>query len=387
MTDLEPLNPQQVSINMDPRPSRSKQLSRGSKAAVTDLVYFVAPTTELAIKMDAAGGRLVKRSSGRSLIQHINLPPQYRVGFFRDFFTTIVNSRWYCLIVFFSSLYVASWLVFGSVWLGLNTALDSGGGGNVTCVTDVIDFPSALLFSIETQMTIGYGFKYITNECRTAIVIIIVQCVCGLLIDSFLLGLIFTKLSRPRNRRRTLLFSDYSVIRDGEGARGRVLEFRIADVRRSQVVEAHVRLQLYWYRESAGGGGGGELQQYDLEVGYDEGRDRIFLLTPVSVFHYITEQSPLYGLTREDLASSRLELVVILEGIVEVTGLTSQALWSYTSDEILFDRRFVSTISHRHGRWQVDFSKLSLTSPHCQHQPQERDDEDHTHPNGETADL
>ena len=39
-----------------------------------------------------------------------------------------------------------------------------------------------------------------------------------------------------------------------------------------------------------------------------------------------------------------------------------QALWSYTSDEILFDRRFVSTISHHQGRWQVDFSKLSLTS-------------------------
>ena len=51
-----------------------------------------------------------------------------------------------------------------------------------------------------------------------------------------------------------------------------------------------------------------------------------------------------------------------------------QALWSYTGDEILFDRQFVSTISHRHGRWQVDFSKLSLTS-HCQPQPQERDDE------------
>ena len=326
MTDLEPLNPQQVSINMDPHPPRSKQLSRSSKAAVTDLVYFIAPTTELAIKMDAAGGRLVKRSSGRSLVQHINLPPQHHVAFFRDFFTTIVNSRWYFLILFFSALYVSSWLLFGSLWLGLNSTFDSRGDGNTTCVTDVIDFPSAFLFSIETQMTIGYGFKYITNECRTAIIVVIVQCVCGLLIDSFLLGLIFTKLSRPRNRRRTLLLSDHAVIRDMEGGRGRVLEFRIADVRRSQVVEAHVRLQLYWYRDSpgGGGGGGGELRQYDLDVGYDEGRDRIFLLTPVSVFHYITEKSPLYGLTREDLATSQLELVVVLEGIVEVTGLTSQ---------------------------------------------------------------
>ena len=325
MTDLEPLHPQHVSINMDPPPlSPPGWLARSSKAAVTDLVYFIAPTTELAIKVDPAGGRLVKRSSGRSLMQHLNVPPHHRVGYCRDFFTTIVNSRWYCLVVFFSALYISSWLFFGSVWLGLNIAFTGGGGGNGTCVTHVDDFSSAFLFSIETQMTIGYGFKYIEDNCRSAIVVLIIQCVLGLLIDSFLLGLIFTKLSRPRNRRRTLLFSDCAVVRETE--EGRVLEFRIADVRRSQVVEAHVRLQLYWYQDSPRGEGA-ELRQYDLDVGYDTGRDRVFLLTPVSVRHLITESSPLHGLSREELSSSPLELVVILEGIVEVTGLTGQVMY------------------------------------------------------------
>ena len=335
--DLELLQPQHVSINMDPPHSGENHLTRSSKAAVTDLVYFIAPTTELAIKMDPAGGRLVKRSSGRSLVQHLNIPPQHRLGYVRDFFTTIVNARWYCLILFFSALYITSWLLFGSAWLALNSMYDSRGGTNndtsssTPCVTDVDGFPSAFLFSVETQMTIGYGFKYITNECREAVLVVIVQCVCGLLIDSFLLGLIFTKLSRPRNRRRTLLFSDCAVIREGEDRSvggegegrggGRVLEFRIADVRRSQVVEGHVRLQLYWYREALSGH---ELRQYDLDVGYDTGRDRVFLLTPVTVTHHITEDSPLHSLTPETLSSSHLELVVILEGIVEATGLTSQ---------------------------------------------------------------
>ena len=318
MADLEPLHPQQVSINIEGNTDRANQLTSSSKAAVTDLVYFIAPTTELAIRVDPAGGRLVKRSSGRSLVQHLNVPTQYRLGYFRDFFTTVVNSRWYFIILFFSALYITSWMLFGSAWLGLNAAYDSG---NSTCITNVDDFPSAFLFSVETQMTIGYGYKYITNECRAGIFILIIECVIGLLIDSFLLGLIFTKLSRPRNRRRTLLFSNCAVIHDEEGG-GKVLEFRIADVRRSQVVEAHVRLQLYWYRELSGGRC--DLQQYDLDVGYDTGRDRVFFLTPVSVYHHITEDSPLYGLTREVLASSQLELVVILEGIVEVTGLTSQ---------------------------------------------------------------
>ena len=354
MTDMEPLYPHQVSINMDP-PSSLPQTST-PKAAVTDLVYFIAPTTELAIRIDPAGGRLVKRSSGRSLVQHINLPPNHRAGYVRDFFTTIVNSRWYLLIVFFSALYLVSWLLFGFVWLGLNTAYSSGNG---TCVQNVHGFTSAFLFSLETQTTIGYGYKYITSGCGAGAFVVIVQSIIGLLIDSFLLGLIFTKLSRPRNRRRTIVFSSVAVIREEGGQR--VFEFRIADVRRSQVVEAHVRLQLYWYRLADPVSGRYEFQQFDLDVGYDTGRDRVFLLTPVSVYHYITESSPLHGITPEELARSYLEVVVILEGIVEVTGLTSQALWSYTGQEILFEHRFVPLVNRRKGRWQVNFSKLSET--------------------------
>jgi hypothetical protein len=283
--------------------------------------------------------------------------------------------------------------VFGCVWTALAYSYD----GNITCVYNVQDFKSAFLFSIETQMTIGFGFRYPSSACAAGIFLIVIQSVVGLVLDSFLLGLIFAKITRPRNRRKTIFFSNKAVIYDemvevveparergGEPVRRkerrRVLELRIADVRRSQVVEAHVRLQLYWYQEPPGGGGRGRLRHYDLDVGYDSGRDRIILLTPVSVLHTISPDSPLRGLTRESLASSWLELVVVLEGIVEVTGLTSQALWSYTSDEILFDREFVSTVSHRRGRWQVDFSRLSHTLPCSQGDSTHQD-------SSETSDL
>ena len=320
--------------------------------------------------------RMVKRSDGRSLLRY-RIPPQSYLSYIWDFFTSIINAQWYVVVPFFFACYVLSWLVFGCAWTALAYSYPDG---NMTCVYNVRDFTSAFLFSIETQVTIGYGFRYPSDSCAAGITLLAFQSVVGLLIDSFLLGLMFAKLTRPRSRRKTIFFSNTAVIydqfvrrvdRDEEGRpvdkteRRRVLEFRIADMRRSQIVEAHVRLQLYWYRESAGGGGGGELQQYDLDVGYDEGRDRIFLLTPVSVFHYITEQSPLYGLTREDLASSRLELVVVLEGIVEATGLTAQVLWSYTRDEIVFDSVFqpVAYCSESGGEWVVDFSKLSTLRP------------------------
>ena len=60
-----------------------------------------------------------------------------------------------------------------------------------------------------------------------------------------MLGLIFAKITRPRHRRRTIVFSKQAVVYEEDGTQ--YFELRIADLRQSQMVEAHVRLQLYWY--------------------------------------------------------------------------------------------------------------------------------------------
>ena len=322
--------------------------------------------------------RIVKRSDGRSTIRH-SLSPQSYLIYVQDFFTSIINSRWYAIIPFFFACYVLSWLFFGGLWSIVAYSYDAT--SNITCVYHLNDYKSAFLFSVETQTTLGFGYRYPSSACGAGILLLVVQSVAGLILDSFLLGLMFAKITRPRNRRKTIFFSDRAVIytrrmvrvfvenRDQlveKAVQQRVLEFRIADVRRSQVVEGHVRLQLYWYREASSGAGGRELRQYDLDVGYDTGRDRVFLLTPVTVTHHITEDSPLHSLTPETLSSSHLELVVILEGIVEATGLTAQILWSYTQDEIVFDHSFqpVTCCNETSKEWIVDFSKLSTLQIH-----------------------
>ena len=54
---------------------------------------------------------------------------------------------------------------------------------------------------------------------------------------------------------------------------------------------------------------------------------RLFLVWPVIVQHYIGESSPLWDVSAEDLTSGRrhFEIIVVLEGIVECTGMTTQA--------------------------------------------------------------
>lgn len=50
-------------------------------------------------------------------------------------------------------------------------------------------------------------------------------------------------------------------------------------------------------------------------------------------------------------------------GVVETTGITMQARTSYTPEEILWGRRFVSIITEEDGRYCVDYSKFGNTVP------------------------
>ena len=87
-----------------------------------------------------------------------------------------------------------------------------------------------------------------------------------------------------------------------------------------------------------------------------------WLHAPLIIYHVIDAKSPLYDLAPCDLHHHHdLEIVVILEGVVETTGITTQARTSYLADEILWGQRFVPTVSEEDGRYSVDYSKFGNT--------------------------
>lgn len=304
--------------------------------------------------------RIVDRSTARAQVIRTGVKTHY-LGYAFDHFTTIVNSPWWLVILIFAAAYILSWLFFTCVWI-LAVYVDGGGGVNSTCVVNVTDFNSAFLLSLETQVTIGYGNVHVAEDCAFGSFILIVQSLIGIFIDAVMLGLIFAKITRPRHRRRTIIFSKQAVVYEENGHQ--YFEVRIADLRQSQMVEAHVRLQLYWYELVDPINQRYKFRQCDLECGYEDGTDRVILIMPVCVRHRIKEGSPLYQLNAAKLSTmDHLEIVVILEGIVEPTGLTAQALWSYTKDEILIDHEFAPIISKRDSKWEVDFSRIDAVLP------------------------
>ena len=294
--------------------------------------------------------KLLKRVSGRSQLSYVGLQTK-NIGFVRDIYTTVINAKWWVILVLFTLAYLVSWFVFGGLWYAANR------NSNFTCLAQVNSYSAAFLFSVEVQATIGFGNKYIESNCVQGILLLVLQSLLSILITSIFGGLVYAKVVRPRNRRKTLLFSEKAVLYEKNG--GKVFQFRVANLRHDGVVECHVRLQLYMPRFVDGGY---NLEQYDLDVGYSSGTDRLFLLTPVVITHHITPASPLYNLTPHNLAEMDFEIIVVLEGAVEATGLTAQALWSYTNNDIVFDHMFKSLVS-RERKWIVNFSHFNETIP------------------------
>ena len=76
------------------------------------------------------------------------------------------------------------------------------------CLSNVYSLPDALLFSIDLQSTMGYGFGEIETACPGAIGFFMIQSVFGVFIECVATGIVFSKLIRPKRRFRTIMFTD-----------------------------------------------------------------------------------------------------------------------------------------------------------------------------------
>lgn len=187
-----------------------------------------------------------------------------------------------------------------------------------------------------------------------------IQCIMGVLIQAFMVGIVFAKLSRPKKRAQTLLFSRNAVICHRDGVP--VLMFRVADMRKSHIIEAHVRAQIIRKKVTKEG----EVlpfYQQELHIGADGGEDRLMFIWPTTIVHKIDRQSPLYALSAQDMLKERFEIVVMLEGVVESTGMTTQARSSYLPTEILWGHRFEHTVTFRKetGEYEVNYAAFNNT--------------------------
>ncbi|KAJ8358323.1 hypothetical protein AAFF_G00014590 [Aldrovandia affinis] len=67
--------------------------------------------------------------------------------------------------------------------------------------------PNSLGIGARLRVTIGFGGRMITEQCPTAIMVLILQNIAGMIINAIMLGCIFMKTAQSHRRAETLIFS------------------------------------------------------------------------------------------------------------------------------------------------------------------------------------
>lgn len=116
----------------------------------------------------------------------------------QDLWGLLVGLRWRWVLLAFCASFLAHWLLFASLWYllaHLNGDLavqdhDAPPQGHVVCVKHITSFTAAFSFSLETQLTIGYGTMFPSGDCPSAIALLAVQMLLGLMLEAFITGII-----------------------------------------------------------------------------------------------------------------------------------------------------------------------------------------------------
>ena len=213
-------------------------------------------------------------------------------------------------------------------------------------------FFDALMFSVETLGTIGYGVMHPTSA--GANIVVIIESITGIVTVALITGLVFSKFSRATAR---VAFSTNAVICRHDGKP--TLMFRCGNERSNTIVEAkmHVVLSV----TSTDDRGQPFYRLHDLKLI----RDRMGgMRRGWAVMHVIDETSPLHGLSQQDIIDRECELECAMTGFDDVTLQTVYAIHAYNEKQILMGRRLADTLTiFEGGDLMFDISKFHDTLP------------------------
>ena len=185
----------------------------------------------------------------------------------------------------------------------------------------------SFFFSVETFATIGYG--EISPVGVAAHMVMVVESVVAVLSQALITGLLFARFSRPT---AALRFSANMVVAPYQGGRG--LMFRVANRRENQIVDIQARVNCSWLSTEMRGLGR-KFKQLTLERS-----TVVFFPLAWTIVHPITEESPLWGLTDDDLRRLDFEFLVIINGVDETFSQQVHARSSYKPAELVWGAKF-----------------------------------------------
>jgi inward rectifier potassium channel len=253
----------------------------------------------------------------------------------------LVNLSWPRFFTLFGVWYMAINALFALGYLAL-------GPGALQGSFDGPLFWRAFFFSIHTFATVGYGnivpVSFLANS------LVSLQTLFGLLSLAVATGLVFARFSRPNARMlysRAALIAPYGDLTS--------FQFRIANGRRSQLINVQA-LVMHSRFEMVGGARVRRFYTMELERNF-------VAVFPANwtIVHPISQQSPMYGWTREQLLAAEAEFLVLLNAIDETYSQTVYSRSSYSAHELEWGRKFAMMFFEEGSQAVLDLNRLDET--------------------------
>ncbi|MEN9639078.1 MAG: hypothetical protein RLZZ262_946 [Bacteroidota bacterium] len=224
------------------------------------------------------------------------------------------------------------------------TGPDSLSSKNENC--GISSFLDCFYFSTQTFTTVGYGAIAPVKPLASAIAAF--EAFIGLLFFAVVTGLLYSRFSKPKSK---LLFSNNAIIAPFND--GQALMFRLANMRRNTLMEMSARVILVMNNEDKDNTNR-RFFNLDLQLS-----NVVFLPSTWTLVHPITEESPLYGLTKDELLRRDGEILILISGFDDTFNQTVHARYSYVAEEFVWNARFIKAFNlNTDGKVKINLSDV-----------------------------
>lgn len=205
----------------------------------------------------------------------------------------------------------------------------------------------SFIFSFQTSSTVGYG--YFLPKSDTAHALVIVDTMVGIFYVAIVTGLAFSKFARPSAK---VLFSNNIILSTFDGIP--TLMFRVANGRDTHIVDAGLNVAALLPYESKEGH---KMRRF-YPLNLVSNNNPTFTLS-WTVMHQLTEDSPLFGMSIEEMIEKRVLVFASFTGIDDVLSQTVHSNNRYTTDKFLKAKKFVDILEDgKENDYVLDFTKF-----------------------------
>lgn len=263
-----------------------------------------------------------------------------------NIYNRLITMRWRYFFFWLLGAYVLTNTLFAGIYM-------LAGAENLAGIDDEAlhgPFWKCFFFSAQTLTTVGYG--HISPNSFLTSSIASFESMIGLLAFALATGLLYGRFSRPVAHIR---FSKHAVFAPYLDVNAWM--FRIINTRANQLINIEVTVSLSRLEKKPDGTLSRKYYSLNLE------RNKVaFFPANWTLVHPITESSPFYGATPDELEQSDTEILISLQALDDTFVQMVHTRFSYRFNEIKWGHKFSPIFDEEQkAQGKLDLNKLDAT--------------------------